>query len=253
MEGTEKGFHKYIKDNFFDTFISYIESYKNDCINAYAIKSDFVPIIKRLLAQYKDALDNLYESKIRDEWSVYFFKTETSDILYNKTKQAYQFFYNASAVQIFFLGKLIEKMKENLAEFEIAIPKPEPEYFFSILPEYSKERHNILYDIHKNLKGSGYVDCSDEAFKKVFTTKEPKPIKWLKSQRTLTYFIKQLTGKFLKEKSRPSNFFIADRYFHIYNNGKYLHPKKLRHDKDPNLKEVELINSIIDNAIHSYR
>jgi hypothetical protein len=55
MEGTEKGFHKYIKDNFFDTFISYIESYKNDCINAYAIKSDVVPIIKRVLAQYKDA------------------------------------------------------------------------------------------------------------------------------------------------------------------------------------------------------
>ena len=46
--------------------------------------------------------------------------------------------------------------------------------------------------MHKNLKAMKYVDCTDEALKKVFTAKEPKPIRWLQSQRSL---IKILTDK----------------------------------------------------------
>lgn len=249
---TDKGFHKHIKENLYDAFIAYIEAYKNDCANAFAIKTHFIPIIKRLLVQYKEAVDNLYASNIRDEWSVYFYETETFDMVHNQTKQAYQFFYNASAVQIFFLGKLMEKMKEYLAELESAVPKPEPEYFFSINTEFSRQRHNILYDIHKNLKALGYIDCTDEAFKKVFVTKEPKPIKWLKSQRSLTYFIKLMTGQFLVEKAKPSNYYIAERYFHIYKKGKFLHPKKLRHDKNPSSNVTKFLDKVIDDAISAF-
>ncbi len=144
-------------------------------------------------------------------------------------------------------------MKEYLAEFEATIPKPEPEYFFSILPEYSKQRHNILYDIHKNLKAKGYVDCTDETFKKVFTTKEPKPIRWLQSQRSLLYLIKNLSGRFLVEKNKPSNYYIAERYFHIYNNGNFLHPKKLRHDKNPSSNVTKFLDKVIDDAISAYK
>lgn len=252
LANTEKAFLEYIKDNLSDKFLTYLDYYKNDCINSYAIKTNFIPLIKRLLSQYEEAENNLYESQTRNEWSQYFNESPVSDAEYNLKKKAYQFFYNASAVQIFFLGKLVERMKEYLAEFEATIPKPEPEYFFSILPEYSKQRHNILYDIHKNLKAKGYVDCTDEAFKKVFTTKEPKPIRWLESQRSLLYLIKNLSGRFLVEKKRPSNYYIAERYFHIYKEGKFLHPKKVKYDKDPCPEISEFIDKVIDDAISAY-
>jgi hypothetical protein len=253
LADTDKGFMKYIKENLYDKFLAYLDSYKNNCIYAYAIKTNFIPVIKRLLSQYKEAENSLYQSQTRNEWSQYFNEPLVSDAEHNLKKQAYQFFFHAASTQIFFLGKLVEKMKEYLAELESAIPKPEPEYFFSILPGYSKQRHNILYDIHKNLKANGYVDCTDEAFKKVFTTKEPKPIRWLKSQRSLTYLIKQLTGQFLMEKTKPSNSFITDRYFHIYNNGNFFHPKKVRHDKNPSSKVSKFLDKVIDDAIGAYK
>jgi hypothetical protein len=252
LADTEKGFLKYIKENLYDKFLAYIDSYKNDCINAYAIKTNFIPVIKRLLSQYEEAENSLYESQTRNEWSQYFNEPLVSDSEHNLKKQAYQFFFHAASTQIFFLGKLVGKMKEYLAEFESTIPKPEPEYFFSILPEYSKQRHNILYDIHKNLKAEGYIDCTEEALKKVFTTKEPKPIRWLQSQRSLTYLIKQLTGRFLVEKNKPSNYYIADRYFHIYTKGKFIHPAKIRHDKDPSPEVKEFLDKVIDDAISAY-
>lgn len=111
---------------------------------------------------------------------------------------------------------------------------------------------NILYDIHKNLKANGYVDCTAEAFKKVFTTKEPKPIRWLEAQNALTYLIKQLTRQFLVDKTRPSNYYIAERYFHLYVNGKYKQPAKVRHDKDPSTKVKKYINKVIEEALKAY-
>lgn len=252
LADTDEGFHKFIHTNLFIKYIEYIETFKAECINAYAVKTHFIPVVKRLLSHYNDAIDSLYASNIRDEWSEYFNDTLISDAEAKLKKHAYQFFYNASSVQIFFLGKLVDKMKGYLVEFESAIPKPVLEYFFSILPEYSKERHNILYDIHKNLLVKGYVDCTDDAFKKVFTTKEPKPIKWLESQRSLLYFIKNLTGRFLVEKNKPSNYYIAERFIHIYAKGKFKHPAKIRHDKDPSPKVAEFFDKVIDDAIRAY-
>jgi hypothetical protein len=139
-----------------------------------------------------------------------------------------------------------------LTEFEFAIPKPEPEYFFTIMPKHSKQRHNILYEIHKNLKAEGYIDCSDVAFKKVFTTKEPKPIRWLKSQRSLLYMIKHLTGRFLVGNTKTSNYYVADRYFHIYTQDKFLHPAKIKYDKDPSPKVTKFIDKVIDDAISAF-
>lgn len=249
----EKGFLEYIKENLFDSFIGYLESFKKNCVNSYSVKSHFIPVIKRLHAQYEDAEKSLYESEVRNQWSQYFNESLILNAEQILKKQTYQFFFKAAGVQIFFLGKLADKMKEYLAEFESTIPKPEPEYYFSILPNFTKERHNILYAIHKGLSASGYVDCTKDEFKKVFTIKEPKPIKWLKSQRTLTYFIKQLTGKFLMEKDKPSNYYIAERYLHIYKNGVLFHPTKLRHDDNPNKKDQEFIDILIDNSIKAYK
>lgn len=249
----EKGFLEYLKENLFDNFIGYIESFKKNCINSYSVKTHFIPVIKRLLSQYEEAERSLFESETRNQWSQYFDESQILNSEQNLRKQSYQFFFKAAGVQIFFLGKLAEKMKEYLAEFESAIPKPEPEYFFTILPVFVPHRHNILYDIHKNLKARGFIDCSDEDFKKVFTTKEPKPIKWLNSQRTLTYFIKQLTGQLLVEKTKPSNFYIAERYLQIYKDGVLFHPKKLRHDDNPNAKDKEFLDKIINDAIIAYK
>ena len=253
LSDTDQGFHRYIYEHLFIRFLEYIESFKAECINAYAVKTHFVPVVKRLLKQYNDAIDSLYASNIRDKWSEYFSRPLTSDEEENLKKQAYLFFYNASAVQISFLGKLVDKMKDYLAKFEVTIPRPEPEYYFTIRHELTSQRHNILYDIHKNLKAKGYVDCTAEAFKNVFTTKEPKPIRWLENKNALTYLIKQLTGQFLVEKNRPTNYYIADRYFHIYKNGKFLHPKRPRHDNDPIPEVAELIDEVIDNALCTFK
>ena len=249
LADTEEAFLKHVKVHLFDTFIEYIESFKKECINTYATKTHFIPVIKRLLAQYEGDVNALYDSEIRNQWSQYVNESTILDKEQNLKKQAYQFFLKAAGVQIFFLGKLVDKMKDYLAEFKFVIPKPEPEYFFSILPEFTSRRHIILYDIHKNLKAQGFIDCTDEEFKKVFTTKEPKPIKWLKSQRTLTYFIKELTGKFIAEKDKPSNYYIAERYLHIYKNGVLFHPTKLRHDDNPNKKDQKIIDTVINNSI----
>jgi hypothetical protein len=252
LADTEEVFLKHVKVHLFDTFIEYIESYKKECINTYATKTHFIPVIKRLLAQYESDVNALYDSEIRNQWSQYVNESTILDKEQNLKKQAYQFFLKAAGVQIFFLGKLVDKMKDYLAEFKFALPKPEPEYYFSILPEFTTQRHYILYDIHKNLKAKGYVDCTDDAFKRVFTTKEPKPIRWLKPQRSLLYLIKRLSGRFLVEKDKPSNYYIGERYFHIYKNGKLFPPKKIRYDKDPSPKVAEFINKIIDDAISAY-
>jgi hypothetical protein len=251
LAGTDKGFHRHIKETLFDTFIAYIESYKIACINVYAIKTNFIPIIKRLLSQYEDAENNLLKSQTRNDWAQYFNKPIVSNAEYDLKKQAYQFFYNASAVQIFFLGKLVEKMKKYLAELEIAIPKPEPEYFFSIRPEFTARRHYILYEIHKNLMAKGYIDCAPDSFKNVFTSKEPEPIKWFESQRSLTYMIKLLTEQFLVEKEKPSNYYIAERYIHIYKNGKIFPPKRPRHDDNPKKEVAEFLYKVINEAIRA--
>lgn len=249
----DKGYFKYIKENLFDRFISYIEFFKKNCINSNCVKTHFLPVIKRLLVQYEEAEKSLYESEIRNQWSQYFNESQILNAEQILKKQTYQFFLKAAGVQILFLGKLADKMKGYLVEFESAIPKPEPEYYFSILPKFTKERHNILYAIHKDLSASGYVDCTKDEFKKVFTIKEPKPIKWLNSQRALTYFIKQLTGQLLVEKTKPSNFYIAERYLQIYKDGVLFHPKKLRHDDNPNAKDKEFLDKIINDAIIAYK
>ncbi len=253
LSDTDQGFHRYIYEHLFIKFIDYIESFKAECINAYAVKTHFVPVVKRLLNQYNDAIDSLYASDIRIGWAKFFNETHKSGIKDNLKKEAYQFFYNASAVQISFLCKLVDKMKDYLAEFEVTIPKPEPVYYFTILPEFTSQRHNILYDIHKNLKANGYVDCTDEAFKKVFTTKEPKPIRWLESQRSLFYFIKKLSRRLLVENNKTSKYYIAERYFHIYKGGEFMHPKKIKYDKNPSPKVIEFMDKVIDDAISAFR
>jgi len=252
LADTQKGFLEYIKENLFDKFLAYLESYKNDCVNAYAIKTHFIPVIKRLDGEYEQVETRFYNSETRNEWSIYFNESVNSDSEQTLTKQAYQFFYNASSVQIFILGKLREKLNQYIVELETAVYKPDPEYFFSIFPELRQRRKDILYDIHKNLIAEGYIECTDEAFRKVFTAKEPKPIIWLKPQRSLTYLIKQLSGLLLVEKSKPSNYYIAERYFHIYKKGNFLHPKKLRHDKDPSSEITTFIDKVIYDAISSF-
>lgn len=253
LEQGDKGMLESIKDNLFDNFIAYIESYKVDCINAYAVNTHYIPIIRQITEQYGAAIDRHYSSEIRDGWAAYFNEPTNPDSEYNLNKHAYQFFFKATGVQILFLRKVREILNKHLAELETAIPKPEPEYFFTVLPELTKRRHDILYDLHKNLKAKGYIDCTAEAFKNVFTTKEPKSISWLKSQRSLTYMVRSMTGRLLEEKAKPSNAYITERYIHIYKkDGTMLKPKKIRHDKDPNLRVMMFLDKVIEDAISSF-
>lgn len=253
LEQGDRGMLESIKENLFDNFIAYIESYKVECINAYAVNTHYIPIVREITEQYEAAIEGHYRSEIRDGWAAYFNEPAIPDADYNLRKQAFQFFFKATGVQIFYLGKVIDILNQHVEELEIAVPKPEPEYFFTVLPELTKRRHDILYDIHKNLKTEGYIDCTAEAFKNVFTSTEPKPISWLKSQRSLTYIIRIMTGRLLVEKAKPSNAYITERYIHIYKkDGSLLKPKKLRHDDDPKAEVKAFLDHVINSAIASY-
>ncbi|MCK5138066.1 MAG: hypothetical protein KAR19_19940 [Bacteroidales bacterium] len=136
------------------------------------------------------------------------------------------------------------------------LPKDEAdanEYYFSIMPQYTTQRHNILSVIHKDLKAEGYIDCTFNEFKDVFTSKDPKPIKWYKPLRHLTFMIDKMTGLFLVEKIKPSNYYIAEKYFNIYKNGILFPPKRLRHDDDPKSADSIFLKNVIDNAITTFK
>jgi hypothetical protein len=135
------------------------------------------------------------------------------------------------------------------------LPKEEKDYsdyYFTIMPKCSPKIHYILSYMHKKLEAEGYVSCTVDEFKEVFTSKNPKPIKWYKPLCHLTYMIKKMTGSLLIEKIKPSNNYIAEKYFNIYKNGILFPPKRLRHDDDPNPKGKEFIDNLIENAIGDY-
>ena len=253
MADTEKGFMKYIKENLFDKFIAYIESYKTDCINAYSVGSHFIPVIKRIIKKYDEAINNHYSAEVRTAWERYINEPVNQDAETVQINQVYQFFHRAAGVQIFYLGMVRERLSKHLLELDTVVYKPEPEYYFSIQPEFRIQRHNILYDIHKNLKAEGYIDCTPDAFKNVFTIKEPKSLKWFKSQRSLTYLIKILSEQFLEKKDKPSNYYIAERYFHIYKNGVLFQPKKLRHDDNPSLNDKDFLDKVVNDSISAFK
>ena len=59
LSDTEQGFQNFIHVNLYLKFLEYFENYKVKCINTYAVKTNFLPVAKRLFLQYENAMNNL--------------------------------------------------------------------------------------------------------------------------------------------------------------------------------------------------
>lgn len=55
-----------------------------------------------------------------------------------------------------------------------------------------------------------------------------------------------------REPDETSISVLAERYFHIFKNGKFLHPGKLRHDKDPGPEVIEFIDGVDRSEIDEW-
>jgi len=253
---TSKGFLKNIKENYSDKFLVHLDSFKQKCISLKKVNTLFIPTVRRLLKHYEEAGIQIGNSSIRTEWANHFSAipdekstntNEDGDVSY-----AYRFFYDASSVQMFFLRMLQDKLKDYLIEFGAGLYAPEEKYFFTILPIDKKHRYNVLRQIHKRLHNEGYINCPLDDFVQVFTSQNPHPIIWKKDYVHLTYLLKEMTGKFLKRKNKPSNNQIARKYFYEKEIGNFFSQSGLRNQEPPNSKDKKFLDYIIKDSVNYY-
>jgi len=105
---TSKGFLIHVKENYSDKFLAYLDSFKQKCISSKKVNTLFIPIVRRLLKHYEEAGIQIGNSPIRTEWANNFSaipdKKNTNANEEGAVSHAYRFFYDASSVQMFFLG-----------------------------------------------------------------------------------------------------------------------------------------------------
>ena len=130
-----------------------------------------------------------------------------------------------------------------------------PVYFFKISTDFKEYSFHKVLQLHKELKNSGYIDCSLREFRKLFVdpnqtppTQTPQPIKWKKGKYNhLAYLIKCLNENFLGSQRSPSNNQIAIKLFYNSEEGKYFSPNKLRFDGRLGLEPKKTIDTIINH------
>ena len=203
--------------------------------------------LNRLLRNYQKAHKQLEKSPLRKEWrklsQFYVFPDSPHSYIYKGEetmyRDAYDFFYKISSIQLEFLDDTISFLTQQLQPFEnfmqdvpqsknIASTKESKEvYFFKMSRQASTNSRHIFPKLHEGLKGLGYIDCTLPQFKRLFvkyTDKDPvstpPAIIWnCEHYNHLGYFISCLiSGKFISYRKRPSNNKIALNLFH--NGGK---------------------------------
>jgi len=201
------------------------------------------------------------------------------------TRWAYKFFWNMSATQLFFIDEIKQFIDQQLQPFNTkpdstfitesivqqlqtlntipestnntesiiqqsnSIQSVDESYHFSINPDASKKKHDILQCIFKHLKSNNYISCTLTEFKHIFFLNSPTPVVWHKDYIQLTYLIKKMSERFLNKPKSPSNYHIACKLFYKKEVGVYFTPRKVRHDKDPNSANKKLIDDIINDSI----
>lgn len=120
-----------------------------------------------------------------------------------------------------------------------------PKYVFDIKPK-KVGQNTILYleRIHGRLKDAKYIECNKTVFIKIFTGKDPKPTKWLKSFAHLSYFILKLKEDFYLVPGSMSVYKVAVRFF-IDENSKYFCRHRYNCDDKPNQLDILAIDEII--------
>jgi hypothetical protein len=254
-----------------DNFIKYLDSLVKECV-APEIRNEILrPVLARLLIKFKQAKSNFIDSSLRTDWKLNskYFKIFNPKKDYNIEKEqkytrlAYGFFYNASCIQLNFINKIIavldildeanprnNELTTNSDKVEETSKKSnnEKHYYFTINTSITdRQIHQILANIHKELKNAGYIDCSLPQFKHVFTSKNPEPIVWLKPYVHLSYLIKIMTPKILHRRKSPSNYETAGKLFHNQKPDVFFIKNKWRHDKDP----AEVDRKFISKLIHA--
>jgi hypothetical protein len=271
---SEDGFQQQV-EVIYSNFMQYLNSFIKYCSKTDTAQELLIPVLARLYTIFKHAKYKFTHSPLRMEWknySQYFvIPNPTNDFNIEKqqkhTRWAYRFFYTASSIQLFFINQVLKDLAVLIKANSIgkeSILKSEPiddseaskvssitKYYFKIMPSVSKQCHNILSNIHKNLKERGYIDCTLPEFKQVFLSKTPRPIIWLKPYNHLSYFIKKLTNVFLEYSVRPSNNQIALKCFY---EKKYGHPFKVKDIyHDGHYKQYhDILDNIIEDSINSY-
>jgi hypothetical protein len=270
----EEGFQQQI-EVYYDNFIAYLNSFIKDCSRTGTTQELLLPTLARIFTYYKHAKYKVTHSTLRIEWKNYshYFVIPNPKDDYNIEKQqkytrwAYSFFHTASSIQLYFINQVLKDLailikantigkesilkNEPLDENETKKIKTTPPFHFKVLPSASKHSYDILFNIHKNLKQGGYIECALPEFRQVFMSKKPRPIIWLKPYSHLSYFIYGMTRVFLKDIRNPSNNQVALNCFYNLKYGRRFKVKRIGYDG--HYKPFhDLIDNIINDSIKSY-
>ncbi len=272
LASSEEGFQTLVESKWND-FMNYINDFAKSCIDAGVADSVLYPTISRLLTQYKHSQAVFQESPLRMQWIEYsqnfVIPYSSSDYAKKKeqeyTRQAYRFFYKASAVQLLYLNRLVSSLTGLLNSSNATLatrsildsnePAEESEQSTTINPCFTirvkarRYSHSVLQCLHKELKKEGYIDCSLSDFKGVFTSTNPKPIIWLKPYNHLSYLIKRMGENFIDNPYTQSNMMVAIRLFFNKTYGASFTPKRIRHDSDPCHNSKAFLDRAIKQSI----
>jgi len=265
---SEEGFQRIVEIKY-NQHLAYLDQFIK--LNATSIdgQTHLMFTLNRLLVKYQNSHQQFIDSPARLEWKMqatsFTVPNPKNDYsLQNQqkyTREAYRFFYKMSSTQLLFLSGIEEYLTMQLKPFNgvireqiiksdvlpQAVVRPEI-YHFTIQPNASKASHDILQFIFKQLKEKEFITCSMPEFKQIFISKTPTPIVWNKDYVQLSYFIKNLSDKFLMRQKSPSNYKISTKLFFNKCEGVFFNPSKIRHDKDPNQTDKVIIDFIIKNS-----
>ncbi len=268
-----EGFQYNMLQPLYNKYIAYFDQFIKTNIGTSEGQKIFESTFRRVSAKYQNIHQRFIDSAKRQEWKHqsknFIIHNPDNDFNIAKqqkyTRQAYQFFWKMSATQLYFIDEIKQYLDQQLRPYNakaepiintsIVIPPnneviiENPIYHFSIHLEATKESHNILQYIWKQLKANDFISCTLPQFKQVFTSKTPIPIVWQKDYIQLSYLIKKMSPKFLLKPKTPSNYLVATKIFYNKSEGNFFNPSKIRHDKDPNSADRNLIDLIIMDSI----
>lgn len=263
---SDEGFHFQVKP-IYEQYLEYLDKFIEQNSSDESAYTYISSTLKRLLSKYKNAKESIKESPLRIEWKTlskyYTLPNPKNDFEISNqikyTKEANNFFFKMSSVQLWFLDEILNYISAQLDEFKnnkYDIEQKEPVYYFKIMNKYSSKSYLFLSELHKGLNKIGYLDCSSPEFKKLFIEtidkipeNSPRPIVWIGDiYRHFAYLFWRLNGTFIIRTQSPSIYEIAINLIHQNVIDNKFAPKKLRYDGKIGLKAQKKIDAILDKA-----